>query len=368
MKKTFLFLSLALFVAACTKDGDTIYQPDPNEEAASTAPLVTVIYDADALGDRSYNDLIYEGVERTAQELGLRTLQQSPRTYEEGVQYLELIFRQMETAKDSVRRLFIVTSPVYDAFIRKNNKRLENNPYADLLYFETPTPLEGKGSTLFLTYYGAMYEGGRIEAAVERTNTLLVGGNRQTPAVTEAIQGYRDGFEAGLRLLTEKQARQNRLATTYLDETGEGGFSVADTTALRLLRQWRNEDISTIVPICGGASNTFSRIINSTVVAILIAGIDIYNDNYFSAYSIVKHIDRAVADCIRRWLIDGTMPKHQLLGLADGYTEVILNPGRDIYIWPPSGYEGDTQPYLTPDMKQEMHEEAVRKEEEHEKR
>ena len=63
-----------LLLAACTKEGNTIFLPDPNEEQASTAPLVTVIYDANALGDHSYNDLIYEGVERTAQELGLRTM------------------------------------------------------------------------------------------------------------------------------------------------------------------------------------------------------------------------------------------------------------------------------------------------------
>jgi basic membrane protein A len=367
MKKLFVWFAVLLLSVGCTKGGDTIYKSDPNEEAASTKPLVTVIYDANALGDRSFNDLIYEGVERTAQELGLRTMQQSPRTYEEGVQYLELMFRQMETAKDSVRRLFIVTSTGYDDFIRKNNKRLEANPYADLLYLETRTPLEGKGSTLFLNYYGAMYEGGRIEAATERTSTLLIGANRKIPAITEALQGYRDGFEAGLQLLTDRQARLNRLATTYLDETGGGGFSVADTTALRLLRQWGNEGIFTIVPVCGGASNTFSRMINTTMTDMLIVGIDIYNDYYYSAYSIVKHVDRAVANSLRQWLTDGALPKHQSLGLAEGYTEVILNPVRDIYIWTPAGYEGDTAPCLTPEMKQEIHEEAVRKEEEHEK-
>ena len=366
MIKNYLWMMAAILtsvLAACTKDGDTIYQPDPNEEAANTAPLVTVIYDANALGDHSYNDLIYEGVERTAQELGLRTMQQSPLTYEEGLQYLELMFRQMETAQDSVRRLFIVTSPGYDDYIRKNNKRLEANPYTDLLYLETRTPLEGKGSTLFLTYYGAMYEGGRIEAATERSNVLLIGANRQTPAITEALQGYRDGFEAGLQLLTENQARQNHLSSTFLDETGTGGFSVADTTALRMLRQWGNTNVNTLVPVCGGASVTFSRIIDSMLEDMIIIGIDTFSDIYFSPYSIVKHIDVAVAQTIKQWANDGTMPKHQSLGLAEGYTEVMLNPYRDIYIWTPSGYEGTTAPCLTPEMKQEMHEEAVEKEE-----
>ena len=360
-------LLTSLLLVACTKQAGVIYMPDPDEEAASTVPLVTVIYDADALGDRSYNDLIYEGVERTAQELGLRTMQQSPQSYEEGLQYLELMFRQMESANDSVRRLFIVTSPGYDDFIRKNNHRFESNPYADLLYLETRTPLEGKGSTLFVNYYGAMYEGGRIEAATERTSALLIGANRQTPAVIEALKGYSDGFEDGLKLLTGKQASQNRLTTTYLDEPGRFGFSVADTTALRLLRQWRNENYTTIVPVCGGATNTFSRLINSIQDDILMVGIDIYYDSFFSKYSIVKHIDRAVDHAINLWLTEGELPKHLSLGLADGYTEVILNPLNSIDIWAPEGNEGLTQPQLTPEMKQVIHQEAVIKEQEYEK-
>ena len=367
MQKFLVPLLLALLLASCSKEGDTIYLPDPNEEKASNAPLVTVIYDANALGDRSYNDLIYEGVERTAQEMGLRTMQQSPQTYEDGLQYLELMFRQMETAKDTVRRLFIVTSPGYDDFIRKNNKRLEANPYADLLYLETRTPLEGKGSTLFLTYYGAMYEGGRIEAAAEETNTLLIGANRQTPAITDAMQGLNDGFEAGLRLLTDKQAAKNHLSQTYLDETGSSGFTIADTTALRLLAQWNNDGFNILVPICGGASNTFTRLISSAIRSFNIVGIDFYYDIYFSPYSIVKHIDRAVAQSIRQWVNDGTMPKHQSYGLADGFTEVILNPLMTIYTWVPPGYEGTTAPHLTSEMKQAMHEEAIRKEREYEK-
>ena len=361
--RKFLFLAFVLLIAACTKDGDTIYKPDPNEEAASTTPLVTVIYDANALGDHSYNDLIYEGVERAAQDLGLRTLQLSPQTTEEGLQYLELMFRQMETAQDTVRRLFIVTSPSYDDFIRKNNKRLEANPYADLLFLETRKPLEGKGSTLFLTYYGAMYEGGRIAAAEERISVMLLGANRKTP---DALQGFSDGFEAGLKLLTAEQAGKNHLALAYLDERGEGGFSVADSTAMRLLRQWSADNIYMLMPVCGGASNTFARLNSSTQANMDIVGIDVFYDSYYSPYSIVKHIDRALLQSIRQWFANGTMPKHQTLGLKEGYTEVTLNPNSNIYIWAPPGYEGETTPCLSEEMKKEMHEEAVRKEEEHE--
>jgi hypothetical protein len=84
MKKIILILAAMLTLAACTKEGDVIYQTDP-ADAPSTTPLVTVIYDPNGVGDGNYNDL---------------------------------------------------------------------------LYLETSEPLDGKGSTLCLPYYGAMYEGG----------------------------------------------------------------------------------------------------------------------------------------------------------------------------------------------------------------
>ena len=72
-------------LTCCTKDGETIYQINPDEEKPSTAPLVTVIYGPNGLGDRSYNDLIYKGVETAAKKYGLRTLQLSPETEEQGL-------------------------------------------------------------------------------------------------------------------------------------------------------------------------------------------------------------------------------------------------------------------------------------------
>ena len=114
-KKWLFLLATMLVLVACTKDGNTIYQTNPDEEKPSTAPLVTVIYGPNGLGDRSYCDLIYKGVEEAAKKHGVRTLPRSPVSEEQGLAYLDMMFRQMENASDSVRRLFITPSPVYDA-------------------------------------------------------------------------------------------------------------------------------------------------------------------------------------------------------------------------------------------------------------
>ena len=45
MRKTGIFwLAACLLLIGCTKDGATVYQPNPNEEQPATTPLVTVIY------------------------------------------------------------------------------------------------------------------------------------------------------------------------------------------------------------------------------------------------------------------------------------------------------------------------------------
>ncbi len=359
MQKYFVCLVAVLLAAGCTKEGDTIYMPDPNEEKASNAPLVTVIYGDNSLGDRSYCDMIYEGVERTAQELGLRTMQLSPESTEEGIQYLELMMRQMETAKDSVRRLFIVTSPVYDEYLRKNSNRLAQNPYADLLYFETRTPLQGKGSTLYMPYYGAMFEAGAIMPALG-PRVMLIGANRREQAVVDAIQGFTDGWNADMTSVTGKEKKY--LGITYLDETGDGGYSVADTTAMRMIHQWIDDRFYCIVPICGGAFNTFRRMNEIELGDLIIMGVDNEYHSNRSHLSVVKHIDRAMNLCIRQWLSDEGMPKHQSLGLASGYTEVV-HTYKDLFI----SFDVELREQLTDEKLKEIHEMALGKEEEHEK-
>ena len=322
-----LLLMLTTMLVGCTKD--PIILPNPNEEQASSAPLVIVIYGPNSLGDRSYCDMIYTGVERAAQRHGLRTLQFSPESYEEGFAYLETIFSEMERAADTVRRLLI--TPGYDTFIRANSHRLESNPRADLLYLETSTPLENKGSTLYINYYGAMYMGGCMVhyTAYHYTDdevVSLVLANPHTESVREAGEGFVAGFNdtQGLEPLA--------LHIRYLSQEPAGGFTLSDTAAIRIIREESTcpgevTESITLVPVCGGAMHSLIRAIRGTLLFAMnqYIGIDgdMNADNLLCPFSIVKHVDRVMEDYVGMWL-EGTMPKHQTLGLADGATGVII--------------------------------------------
>ena len=348
-----LSFSLLLVIAACTKEGVTIYQPDP-ADSASMAPLVTVIYDPNALGDGGYNDLIYQGVEQAAREHGLRTMQLSPATKAEGLAYLQTMFQQMEAAQDTVRRLFIVAAASYDDYLRQNNSRLEKNAYADLLCLETQIPLSGKGSTLYLPFYGAMYEAGAV-APVIAPEVLLVAANPKVESVKEAVEAFTEGFRTGYLAADGQQ-----LVTQYLSDDVAGGFAVADTTAMRLLyqQQWQTWS-QLMVPVCGGAGSTFRRLIEM-LGGYDYVGIDATVTSQHCPFSAVKHIDRAVVLCIGQWLATEGMPKHQVLGLADGYTELVVHPYTN-------SHKQAFSKQMTDALLSKIHNDAIRKEAEYEK-
>lgn len=350
-----LILSQA-FLASCTKDGDTIYQPDPDDQA-STAPLVTVIYDPNGVGDQSYNDLIYQGVERAARQYGLRTMQLSPTTKDEGLTYLQTMFQAMDHAEDTIRRLFIVAGAGYDDYLRRNNSRLESNPYTDLLYLDTDKPLEGKGSTFYMPYYGAMYEAGAVSPA-EATEVLLIGANPLARTVAEAVQGFSDGFQSSP--VAPVGQPEKKIVTAWLSGDVSGGFIVSDTTAMRLMQsqQWLG-DHHLLVPVCGGSATSFRRFCEM-LGTYYYAGIDCTVVSAYCNFSIVKYIDRAILQCVEQWLSPAGMPKHQTFGLADGYTGVVIHPYTD-------ESKNSFAELLSDDLRQKIHQEAIRKEAEYEK-
>ena len=346
---TFILTALIFsLTVSCSKEGDIIYKDDPDFEPTRT-PLVTVIYSPDGLGDQSYSDLIYKGVEDAAASKVLRTLQLSPISYDDGAKCIEAAIDQMSTANDSIRRLLIVTSAAYDDVVRENSSRLDNNPNSDILYLETRTPLTSKGSTLFIQYYGAMYEAGAV-APIIAPEVLLIGANPENDAVAEAVNGFQDGFNAGY-IDTEDY---KNLVLRYIGDGIGDGFIIDDTTALEIMftPDWEGTD-QILVPICGGAGGTFNRLCDVFGLYQYV-GIDRQQVSSKCHFSVLKHVDRAVFKCIDDWL-QGQMQKHYSFGLSDGYTELAVHPYLD-------EYKNNFSTKLTDALRQQIHEDAVKKE------
>lgn len=350
-----IFCFVAL-IAACDKQ-ETIIMPDPNDPVPDHSPLVTVVYEANALGDQSYNDLIYMGVENCATEFGLRTVQLSPQSADDGRIYLETLFHSAENKTDTIPQLIIVATPTYDDFLRQNIHRLDNAPYTTLLYLESKDSLQGNISTLYMPYYGAMYEAGAI-APLFCTNTLLIGANPKEATIAGAMKGFKEGFATDF-LVANSNGKEKKLSTLFLaDNVGEG-YNAADSTVLKTLLTISELPVM-IIPICGGSSAKFRRYADIIGEGYYYAGIDRFERSPRCYLSVVKHIDWAISYCIGMWMSTGSLPKHLQFGLAGGYTEVMINNITD---------KSAILDTALPEAVQEaIHEEAIRKEEEHERR
>ena len=214
-----------------------------------------------------------------------------------------------------------------------------------------------------MPYYGAMYEAGGLAQSLA-SEVLLVAANPKVESVSGAVDGFTDGFNADYIQYPERLGISKTLVTEYLSDDVAGGFTVADTTAIHVMydRQWTGY-FKMLVPVCGGAARTF-QYLNDMMGGYDLAGVNVAINSTQSSLSCVKHIDRAVALCISQWLSPEGMPKHQSLGLADGYTGVVVTPDNSFLysiISFSDGYE------LTDEMRAKIHEEAIRKEAEYEK-
>ena len=215
------------------------------------------------------------------------------------------------------------------------NKRLEANPRADLLYFETKEPLDGKGSSVHISFYGAMYLAGVVTPLFSK-EVLMVAANPYD--VKDAIEGFKAGFNSEFsQSLAEGIGPDRKIFIEYLAEQPGQGFSIDDAAALHLMYEppWSSEYSKTIVPLCGGASAVFRRLAENDP-SFSFLGIDNIILSTSSSYAAIKHSDYIVEVCIGEWISEEGLPKHQTFGLDGYYCEMNFRPAeiedKDVFI------------------------------------
>ena len=75
-----IFTFTIILLTSCTKE--------ESSESMDQTPIVTVLFSPNALGDHSFSDNIYRGVEEAAAQYGIGVLLWEPATIEEGTLYL----------------------------------------------------------------------------------------------------------------------------------------------------------------------------------------------------------------------------------------------------------------------------------------
>ena len=302
----FLLMSALLF-AACSDD-------DPQAPQTDETPMLVVLYPIDGLGDRSYVDNIYRGVEKAALEHGLKVQHLMPYSYEEGTAYIENFMKS--DAEEPNRRLYIITEPSFEELVMRLAPQFAESDKRQLLFLETRQEIPHI-HTLYLPFYGVNYAAGRLAQQMSDVNRVAIfQANEQLAILQEATRGFTDGFQAG----------EGELLNTYIMDEGFLGFSMADKLYQEAYRI--NDLFDLVLPLCGGSAQGLFRYnreypTNSFYTVGVDADMSVYSDRV--PFSCVKHMDRIMQLCVEQWL-EGELPSHQSLGLSEGYTDLMLAP------------------------------------------
>lgn len=335
-----LFIVCTLF--SCTK---TVYVEDPLEE--DKRPIVYFVSKQGSLGDIGYVDSIYRGVVRAADEggmmLSIADLPSDEGKIEEALAYM---LEYMGGEGQERRALVVMVNDNLEPLLHKCEDAIKAASNVDFLLTETSDTTLPVHS-IRLPQYGVYYQAGRLAGKwIENiSGALVVAANTVEPNLEDMCGGFSCGLKAS--------APDAAVREIFLSETS-GGYDMADY-AYRLAYGIGSQ-YDVVLPLCGGSAQGFYRYNREYPDKFYTIGVDCDMQRYSPSlpFSVVKHIDRAVRKWITDWSKGTLMPSHLWLGLASGYTEIVV---ADTYL------DGGLS-----DMADSLYDEAVEKEEEYESR
>lgn len=314
--------ALVVLLSACTKDGDTVYVVD--EPEPDTRPVIYFVSREGSMGDLSYIDAIYRGVVKGATEANaLQTALEIPNDTDLIAPILQLFIEQMSQEKR--KALVVIANDALEPLLYQFKAQLDSlNENVSVLLTEsqdTVLPV----NTISFRQYGVCYQAGRVAArslGTEFDNVCIANANPTERSITEMREGFTAGIEDGI---DRGDPYGDKPVTNVYFSNTTGGFDMADS-AYHMAKEELANNSTLLFPLCGGTTQGFLRYLRD-VGSLLILGVDTdmqqYSDNV--PFSVVKHIDTAVAKWIGNWAKGEANPKHWRLGLESGYTEIVVS-------------------------------------------
>lgn len=308
-RKLFLCLCVNLLLLSCGAEDST--PAEPKEK------LVIALFSPGGLGDRGYCDQILVGLQRVYKERAdCAMLFESPQSMEEAE---EVFSKWLATPSDGRESLFVLASAEYEAMAH----RLLDNPTTDMnhkaiLLFETSTRFaEPHVYTFRLSMYGASYLAGVTAAVMGCTQPLVMLGSAEDAVIRVSYDGFDDGYY--------DQTGQHADLGFFADD--QTGYSVSQRAYEMMFDLSRSHDF--IYPVAGGTNLGVYRYLREHPEGPYTAGMDIDQSAFASNItgSLIKHIDRLIAESIKSWL-DHPLNDltHMEFGLESGYVDWELAP------------------------------------------
>ena len=324
---------LSLFVWSCSEKID-----DQGPFKYDTE--VIAVFTPNGIGDQTNAGLIYTGIVRTTDSLGISFRPIFPVSYEDGA---KTIAKLASGNQKGVKRLIISTDPEYSNHLR--------NAASDGLIMDSDSTkllvLDGGFThpavyTAYVPFYGLMYEAGYVAGKMSDVNNVRIYlANDTYRYMREGRDGFIDGFSRN------NKNHVDVVDFSLINDSDTEGF-LKRTSAYLYSAPECSESYDMVLPICGETIMGFLRYNREHPGSFYTIGIDTDMSIYSSdvPFSCVEHLDRILSECITDWM--GNRLKHyRKFGLEDQWIELVIS----------KNYKSLLEPFA-----KEIHEQAIKME------
>ena len=329
----------SVLVLSCKNESDD----EPASDAASYEAGIIVFYPPDGLGDNSYVDSFCFGVQKSALKHNLAVYDICPDDWEDAKSFVDdFVQVYYEFAEeDDTPMLFVFADAGYLAYI---TPYLASKPDTiSFLQFDAKESEYGALHTVYMPLYGASYLAGAAakELLSEKQNPRVLNllANDSSEPLKDALNGFASGYgarwngtvySASAEWTAEESEQfnaQDFAALSLSNANDESGYDSAELAYALVLGTELLNLYDLYFPVCGGSVHGLLRYNREKGAdSFYTVGMDTDLSVYTAQvpFSVVKHMDRAIETCVGKWL-SGSLPHHQNLTLADGYTGLVIS-------------------------------------------
>lgn len=333
MKRILQIILLSLLVWSCSEKID-----DQGPFKYDTE--VIAVFTPNGIGDQTNAGLIYTGIVRTADSLGISFRPIFPISYEDGA---NTIAKLASANQKGVKRLIISTDPEYSNHLRSaaSDGLIMDSDSTKLLVLDGGLT-HPDVYTAYVPLYGLMYEAGYVASKMsDVSNVRIYLANDTYRYMKEGRDGFIDGFSRN------NKNHVDVVDFSLINNDDTEGF-LKRTSAYLYSAPECNESYDMVLPICGETIMGFLRYNREHPGSFYTIGMDSDMSIYSSdvPFSCVEHLDRILSECIIDWL--GNRLKHyRKFGLEDQWIELVISK--------------NYKPLLDP-IAQEIHKQAIKME------
>lgn len=305
---------------------------------------VIAVFTPYGLGDHSSAGLMYKGIVKAADSLGIKFRPVFPLTYEEGA---ETIAELASADQKGCRRLIISTDPEYTDYLSEAASKglIVDSDSTKLLVLDGDLT-HPDVYTAYVPFYGMMYKAGYMASRMNDVqNVRIYIANHKYRYIREGRDGFIDGFA-----LNNENPVDVYDYSSFNDDNTEGflkrtlAYISADTECYGVCDM--------VVPLCGETIMGFLRYNREFPGRFYTVGLENDMSVYSSdvPFSCVERLDKILFECVTDWA-DDRLEHFRKYGMDEGWIGLVVS----------DKYKSALEPYS-----QEIHAKALEMEERYE--